>query len=112
MAVYDYLCADCGPFTGMRPMAECDDPASCPGCAASSPRALLTAPQLSCMPGSRRTAFATNERSSHAPKTLGEYKAAHGPGCGCCSAKPSRTVEKARNGAKSFPSARPWMISH
>jgi putative FmdB family regulatory protein len=112
MAVYDYLCTECGPFTGMRPMAECDDPAECPGCAAQAPRAFLTAPQLSCMPAGRRTAFATNERSAHAPKTLGEYKAAHGPGCGCCTGKTSRPVKKARNGAKSFPSARPWMISH
>ena len=24
MPVYEYLCNDCGPFTDMRPMAECD----------------------------------------------------------------------------------------
>ena len=27
MPVYEYLCNDCGPFTDMRPMAECDDSA-------------------------------------------------------------------------------------
>ena len=26
MPVYDYLCADCGPFTMLRPMAEFDAP--------------------------------------------------------------------------------------
>ena len=24
MPVYEYLCNECGPFTDMRPMAECD----------------------------------------------------------------------------------------
>ena len=32
MPVYDYLCARCGPFTEMRPMAECDLPHKCPEC--------------------------------------------------------------------------------
>ncbi len=90
MPVYEYLCNDCGPFTDMRPMAECDAPQDCPQCES-----------------------ATNERSANAPKTLGEYKASHGPGCGCCSSKkPARLVKQTRSGAKSFPTARPWMISH
>ena len=44
MPVYEYLCNDCGPFTDMRPMAECDDPQDCPRCEAESPRVILTAP--------------------------------------------------------------------
>ncbi len=113
MPVYDYLCNDCGPFTEMRPMAECDAPLDCPKCESSSPRAILRAPNFSCMSAERRKAHATNERSANAPKTLGEYKASHGPGCGCCSPrKKGRAVNKTRSGAKSFPSARPWMISH
>ena len=112
MPVYDYLCNDCGPFTEMRPMAECDAPQSCPKCEGSSRRAILTAPNFFCMPSDRRRAYATNERSANAPKTIDEYKASHAPGCGCCSGKPSRLVQKTRSGAKSFPTARPWMISH
>jgi putative FmdB family regulatory protein len=112
MPVYDYLCNDCGPFTDMRPMAECDAPQSCPKCASPSPRAMLTAPNFFCMSSDRRKAYATNERNANAPKTLGEFKASHAPGCGCCSGKPSRTVKETRSGAKSFPTARPWMISH
>jgi putative FmdB family regulatory protein len=112
MPVYDYLCNDCGPFTDMRPMSECDAPQDCPRCESSSPRAILRAPNFFCMPAERRKAHATNERSANAPKTLGEYKTSHGPGCGCCSTKPSRLVKKTRSGAKSFPTARPWMISH
>jgi putative FmdB family regulatory protein len=112
MPVYEYLCDDCGPFKDMRPMSECDAPQDCPRCETSSPRVILTAPNFFCMPADRRKAVATNERSAHAPKTLAEYKASHGPGCGCCSGKPSRLMRKTKRGAKSFPTARPWMISH
>jgi putative FmdB family regulatory protein len=115
MPVYEYLCDACGPFTDMRPMSECDDPQGCPGCEASSPRVILTAPNFLCMPSDRRKAIAINERSSHAPKTLDQYKASHGAGCGCCSGKsekPARLMTKTKSGAKGFPTARPWMISH
>src|SRR5262249_4767229 len=80
MPVYEYLCNDCGPFTDMRPMAECDDPQDCPRCESEAPRVILTAPAFFCMPSDKRRAIATNERSANAPKTLGEYKATHGPG--------------------------------
>jgi len=100
MPVYEYLCDDCGPFTDLRPMAECDAPQDCPHCDSTSPRVILTAPNFFCMSSDKRKAHATNERS-------------HGPGCGCCSSgKPSRLVKKTRAGSKSFPTARPWMISH
>jgi len=115
MPVYEYLCNDCGPFTDMRPMAECDLSQACPQCEAQSPRVILTAPKFLSMSSDQRKAHATNERSSNAPKTLGEYKASHGPGCGCCSGsakKPARLMTKTKSGAKGFPTARPWMISH
>jgi hypothetical protein len=35
----------------------------------------------------------------------------HAPGCGCCSGKSKTGILRA-DGAKTFPSARPWMISH
>lgn len=113
MPVYDYLCAACGPFTDMRPMAECDLPQQCPDCGDTAPRALLTAPHLASMDATRRTAFATNERSAHAPMTLQEMKGKHGAGCGCCSGKKSmRYTKRGKSGSKSFPTSRPWMISH
>jgi hypothetical protein len=96
----------------MRPMSECDEPQDCPQCAGLSPRAILTAPNFFCMPSDKRKAYATNERSANAPKTLDQYKASHGPSCGCCSGKKSRLVTKTKSGAKGFPTARPWMISH
>ena len=107
MPVYEYMCAECGPFTDMRPMAESDLPRNCETCGEESPRVILTAPNFSCMPVSQRTAHAANERSRHAPNTLGEYKASHGAGCSCCGGKkPARLMTKTRNGAKGFPTAR------
>ena len=105
MPVYDYACAACGPFTVLRPMAQFQDPHDCPDCGAECGRAFLTAPNLASMDAGRRKAFATNERSQHAPRR----SSAHGPGCGCCGSAKAKSSPAA---AKSFPNARPWMISH
>ena len=113
MPVYDYLCEDCGPFTELRPMAECDAPIGCPTCGFAAPRAYLTAPYCATMSAERRHAHATNERSAHAPQRLAEVKAQHGAGCSCCTGgKTGRTVKRGKNGAKSFPGSRLWMLSH
>ena len=112
MPVYEYLCDVCGPFVQMRPMSECDAPHDCPHCTVAAPRVILTAPHFACMPADARKAYAVNEQSAHAPRSLDQYKSAHGPSCGCCSGKSSRLVTRTGGGAKSFPTARPWMISH
>jgi len=85
----------------------------CPACGTAAPRALLTAPRLAVMDGNRRHAFETNERSRHAPThSTAEGRAnGHGAGCSCCSG-PKKKASVAANGAKAFPSKRPWMISH
>ena len=67
MPVYDYSCAACGPFTVLRPMAQFQDPHDCPDCGSECGRAFLNAPNLASMDAGRRKAFATNERSRHAP---------------------------------------------
>jgi hypothetical protein len=64
------------------------------------------------MSGERRLAHATNERSASAPQRLSDLKNAHGAGCGCCAGKSLRTTTRGKNGTKSFPMSRPWMISH
>jgi putative FmdB family regulatory protein len=111
MPVYEYLCTKCSPFTVIRPMAECDLPSDCPTCGSSAPRVILTAPHCSTMPTATRLAHATNERSAHAPRSLVSLKASHGTGCACCSGK-SRMTKRGKDGSKSFPTSRPWMISH
>jgi putative FmdB family regulatory protein len=109
MPVYDYACVECGVFTVLRPMAEFQAPHDCPDCGASSGRAFLTAPSLAGMDAGKRRAMAVNERASHEPRR----SSAHGAGCSCCSGgKVSSRTAVAPSGAKSFPSARPWQISH
>jgi putative FmdB family regulatory protein len=112
MPVYEYLCDDCGPFTLIRPMVEYAEPQPCPDCHVQAPRVLMTAPRLATMSSARRLAHGTNERSSHAPQVLSQLNAAHGSGCACCSGKSSRFTRRGKDGSKSFPTSRPWMISH
>ena len=67
MPTYDYECADCGPFTEVRPMAEYAQPQPCPDCGQQAPR-LLTAPALG---GGAQEVTAAPAR-------------AHAGGCACC----------------------------
>ncbi|MCS0493787.1 zinc ribbon domain-containing protein [Ancylobacter sp. MQZ15Z-1] len=121
MPVYEYLCDECGDFTTLRPMSEYQAPQPCPDCGAMAPRVMLTAPHFSSVSRASLVAHATNEQARHEPMSVDGYKAKqerarHGSGCSCCSGMKSRSKKSktatSPNGAKSFPSARPWMISH
>ncbi len=120
MPTYEYDCADCGPFDALRPMARRDEPASCPGCGSEAPRVLLSAPALAGVGGSQasatRTAMARNERAANAPHSTrdeGSYRRmAHPASCGCCRPGGRSATVTARDGSKTAPSRRPWMISH
>lgn len=109
MPLYDYLCDDCGPFTQIASLARFAEPCACPDCNAASPRVLMNAPRLAVMSSGSRKAYETNERSADSPR-----RSSHGPGCSCCSGgskRASKTLHH-RDGSKSFPTKRPWMISH
>ena len=106
MPTYDYHCATCGPFSAFRPMADYARPAGCGHCGAPSPRAYLTAPALATMNATARRGAAVNERARHEPR---HSSGAHPAGCGCCS---GQSRSPASGAVKSFPGARPWMISH
>lgn len=113
MPTYEYQCTTCGSFESLRPIAQRDTAACCPACGKQAARIILSAPALQTLSGQSRLAHATNERASHAPKTVGEYRALkHAPGCGCCSSRASGATVRSSDGAKAFPSKRPWMISH
>jgi hypothetical protein len=61
----------------------------------------------------RRLAHATNEKSASEPSTLSGLKRVHGNGCSCCSGRSLRPKKSSdRPAAKSFPTRRPWMLSH
>ncbi|MDF2366837.1 zinc ribbon domain-containing protein [Sneathiella sp.] len=109
MPLYQYCCDDCGPFDDMARVAEYADPKNCPACGIASPR-MIAAPRLAILDSSTRHAHQTNEKSAHEPK-----KSSHGPGCGCCgggSKKINSSTLHRPDGSKSFPTKRPWMISH
>lgn len=110
MPVYEFLCAEHGPFAAFRPMAAFADPCPCPHCGAASARVLLTPPRLAARDRPRIRAQAINEQAAHEPKRL----ARHGAGCTCCAGKrPSgRPALERPDGSRSFPTARPWMIGH
>jgi putative FmdB family regulatory protein len=110
MPVYDYLCAECGPFSELKPMSAWNDPCNCPVCDRASERAILHSPFIAGMDAAKRAAIGINERSAHEPQSSRD-RSAHRAGCACCRPLSGRTV-KSPSGAKSFPSARPWMISH
>ena len=75
----------------------------------------VSAPRLALLASTTRSAIEVNERASHEPKSSRDYaRLKHPSGCGCCktgSSQRGATVQAA-NGAKTFPSKRPWMISH
>ena len=111
MPIYEFECPTHGVFHALRPMAQHSEPCPCPDCDAPARRVLLTAPALSGMDRGRYQAHEVNERSADSPKKL----SSHGPGCACCSGgkkKKSSTTLHRPDGSKSFPSKRPWMISH
>jgi putative FmdB family regulatory protein len=114
MPTYDYACAACGGFEAMRRCSARDQPADCPACGAASPRVFAAAPRLALLQADTRQAMAVNERARHEPQRSADYaRLRHPAGCGCCSAGTRRSATvTAGNGAKAFPSKRPWMISH
>ena len=116
MPTYDYDCPACGGFDAFRTLAARNEPAICPDCSEVSPRVFVSAPRLALLASTTRSAMDVNERASHEPKSSRDYaRLKHPSGCGCCSTSGSSrrgATLRAANGDKTFPSKRPWMISH
>ncbi|MFT3777967.1 MAG: zinc ribbon domain-containing protein [Ottowia sp.] len=113
MPTYDYACPSCGGFDAFRALSERNEPVACPECGAASARVFASAPRLALLDGGTRRALDVNERARHEPKSSRDYqRLKHPAGCGCCSGGRAKATVTAPTGAKSFPSKRPWMISH
>jgi putative FmdB family regulatory protein len=105
MPVYEYLCAECGEvFTLIRPMVESRQPADCPTCGVSAPRAFVSAPRLNTMRADLRKAHQTNEKSAHEPRVSRGHRC--GPSCSHHGPKPAQPPVKQQAGK------RPWMLGH
>lgn len=113
MPTYDYECAGCGGFEAIRSISARNEAAACPECHQPAPRVLVASFGLAFLDGSTVKAMDANERARHEPKSSKNYAShKHPAGCGCCSSSRKTTTVTAPNGAKAFPSKRPWMISH
>lgn len=116
MPFYDYDCRACGSFSVLRTLEDRNLPARCPACQMLARRA-MTAPSLSLMAASLRSAHARNEKSRHEPGVQKRHRC--GSGCGCGSPKtsrnkPTRTVDLGKAGRFESPlkKKRPWMLGH
>ncbi|MEL6683340.1 MAG: FmdB family zinc ribbon protein [Pseudomonadota bacterium] len=105
MPIYDYKCGTCGWFQAPAPISRFADPGECPTCGATSERALST-PQLSTIGTATRAGHLINERASHEPKR------AKANGLTPSGPRIRRHAPAAKDGSRSFPTKRPWMISH
>jgi len=123
MPVYDYDCPQCGPFEAQRSIAQYNQPAPCPHCRTQSERVVLSAPRLGLVSAYKKRAVEINEKSAHEPIQSRNYdydadkhlaRKRHPVGCSCCASGPINPglTRIAANGNKSFPTKRPWMISH
>lgn len=110
MPTYEYVCEEHGQFASIRRIARRDEPFPCPVCGGVAKRIVIQMPALRSLSPTERKAHVINERSAHEPKLS---RSGHGPGCSCCGggARKSGAVTGA-DGSRTFPSRRPWMISH
>lgn len=108
MPLYEYNCEECGPFTELRRMSECDMPAACPICSDPASR-MISVPRLAIMDKNNRTAWERNERSAHEPRRL---KAGQGHDHGSHDHKGAHHHDHGTHKQKHSHAGRPWMLGH
>ena len=105
MPIYEYNCADCGPFTQLRSITECSTNSACPACGSSAVK-IFPLVSLRPMRSENRTAWERNEQSAHAPHVCSSH-CGHKPKINGAKerGKPVLEFSKKRN-------RRPWMLGH
>lgn len=110
MPTYEYTCEEHGNFTSIRRIAHRDEPFPCPVCGEAAKRVVICMPALPSLSSTERKAHMINERSAHEPRLS---RSGHGAGCSCCGDDGRKSdAVTGSDGSRSFPSRRPWMISH
>lgn len=105
MPLYEFQCDNCGPFTELRRLSECDMPAECPVCGSSSSR-IISVPRLAIMEKNNRTAWERNEKSAHEPRRVNAADRHHHHDGG------HKHEHHHHHTHKHGAGGRPWMIGH
>jgi len=69
VAIYDFVCEDCGSFEQRRSFAESGAPAACPSCGREA-RRVYSMPNTRRMPGALSGAMNRAEKSAHEPEVI------------------------------------------
>ncbi len=102
MPIYSYHCPSHGEFVELKAISNRDEHTVCPDCNELAER-YVTAPNLSVMTTSNRTAWERNEKSMHEPKRIQHsHTCTHGHG----KSEAQSALKAAGKGA------RPWMLGH
>lgn len=104
MPLYDYSCAQCGPFREWGSMSESSKPVGCPDCGLKSKR-FMTAPYVADMHPHRRIAHQRNEKSEHEPQVVSRPVSEPGSGH-------SHSHGGHHGHSHGHGQSRPWMIGH
>ena len=104
MPIYSYNCETHGEFVELKSISDRDKGTNCPNCNVLAQRS-ITAPNLSIMSASNRTAWARNEKSMHEPKRV-THQHTH-----ACSHSEKSTDSKVEY-KKAAAGTRPWMLGH
>ncbi len=99
MPLYNYSCADCGPFRAWQSMSNAAEPVACPTCAGLAAR-MVSAPFVANMDPHNRIAHQRNEKSAHEPR-VATHQMLHG----------QRRTAQHRHAHRHAPT-RPWTIGH
>ena len=73
MPIYAFVCAGCGPFDVLRPVAHAGAPATCPRCGGEA-RRVFTPPSLARLERPVRRALELEEQSAHEPEVTREKR--------------------------------------
>lgn len=84
MPTYDYACAGCGAFEALRPMAERDRAAPCPGCGGLAARVLGGAARAAVTDGTVAARHRLIGRHERALADGAYRRMRHPMACSCC----------------------------
>ena len=110
MPIYSYQCETHGEFVQLKTVSSRNEATYCPDCNELANRD-ITAPNLSVMTDSNRSAWQLNEKSMHEPKRISrEHTCSHGHNHNQHGHNKDTTASVPLKAAPK--NTRPWMLGH